>query len=136
MSTIYTKIINRELPADIVYEDETVIAFLDLAPIRKGHTLVVPKKEFVNLLDGDPEILGHMTEVAQKVAHAVMKVTGAPGVNLHMNNGYEAGQDVMHAHMHVIPRYKRGEIFSVPEHDTYAEGEKKKYGEEIKTAIA
>jgi len=136
MSTIFTKIINREIPADIVYEDEKVLAFLDKSPIRKGHTLVIPKIEFENIFDGDPEYLGHMMVIAQKVARALLKVTGATGVNIKMNNGHAAGQDVFHAHIHVIPRFKNGETFIVPEHESYTESESPELAEKIKIAIA
>ena len=123
MTTIFTKIINREIPADIVYEDDTVIAFLDISPIRKGHTLVVPKKVSENIFDTEPEIFAHMGVVAQMIAKSLMKTVGAKGVNIHMNNGHEAGQDVPHAHMHVIPRFERAEAFNTPNHETYEDTE-------------
>ena len=135
MSTIFKKIIDREVSADIVYEDDLVLAFLDISPIRKGHTLVIPKKEFENIFDGDPEILGHMMVVAQKVAKAVLKTTGATGINIKMNNGHTAGQDVFHAHLHVIPRFKHGETFIVPDHGKYSDGESVALAEKIKVAL-
>ena len=136
MSTIFKKIIDREIPADVVYEDDTVLAFLDIHPVRKGHALVIPKEECVNIFDAKPEVLGHMMVVAQKIARALMESTDAKGVNIHMNNGHEAGQDVPHAHLHVIPRFKRGEAFVVPVHETYTDGESIAFAEKIKTAIA
>jgi histidine triad (HIT) family protein len=135
MSTIFKRIIDREIPADIVYEDDTVLAFLDIHPVRKGHTLVIPKAECVNIFDAKPEVLGHMMIVAQKVANALMEATEAKGVNIHMNNGHDAGQDVPHAHLHVIPRFKRGEVFQVPEHETYEDGESVLFAEKIKSVL-
>ena len=135
MSTIFKKIIDREIPADVVYEDETVLAFLDIHPIRKGHTLVIPKETCENIFDVKPEIFAHMMITAQKIAKAIMETTGAKGVNIHMNNGHEAGQDVPHAHIHIIPRFARSEAFVVPNHETYADGERTHYAEKIKTAI-
>lgn len=132
MNTIFTKIIAKEIPADILYEDTETIAFLDINPIRKGHALVIPKKEFENIFDIDPTILGHMMIVAQKVAKALIKTTGATGVNIHMNNGHDAGQDVFHAHIHVIPRSKRGEAFIAPNHESYTGGESALLAEKIK----
>lgn len=123
MSTIFTKIINREIPADIVYEDDVVVAFLDIRPVKKGHVLVVPKKEFENIFDGDPEILAHMMRVAQKIGKSLIKAVGAQGVNLVMNNGEEAGQEVPHAHLHIIPRFKKGEVFTPTPHEEYEKGE-------------
>lgn len=135
MEGIFEKIIARQIPADIVYEDETVIAFLDINPVRKGHTLVVPKKKFENIFDGDAETLGTMMGVAQKVARAILKATGAHGVNILMNNGHAAGQDVPHAHMHVIPRWQRGEAFVTPEHQTYSSGESAQLAKAIGEAM-
>lgn len=112
--SIFTKIINREIPADIVYEDDTVIAFFTIEPINYGHTLVVPKVPFVNIFDGDPATLGHMIAVAQKIAHALVTVNLAEGVNLVMNNGEAAGQEVFHAHIHVIPRLTDDDAFHIP----------------------
>ena len=136
MNTIFEKIISREVSADIVYEDESVLAFLDIHPIRKGHTLIIPKKKCVDIFDAEPETLGHMMQIAQKVACALKKSIGAKGINIHMNNGHEAGQDVFHAHIHVIPRFARGEAFATATHETYSEGEEHAFAKKIKTAIA
>lgn len=135
MSTIFKKIIDREIPADIVYEDEYTLAFLDIHPAKKGHTLVVPKKEFENVFDGDAESLGHMMATAQKVAKALVTTLGAQGANIHMNNGHEAGQEVPHAHLHVIPRFVRSELFPTPPHETYEDGESATFAERIKSAL-
>jgi histidine triad (HIT) family protein len=136
MTTIFTKIINREISADIVYEDDIVLAFLDINPVNKGHVLVVPKKEFENIFDADIAVLGHMMVVAQKISHALVETVGARGVNLHMNNGEDAGQEVPHAHLHIIPRFQKGEAFVAAKHETYAAGESAVLAEKIKTAIA
>ncbi len=136
MSTIFEKIIAREILADIVYEDDIVLAFLDINPVNKGHTLVVPKVAFENIFDGDIAVLGHMMAVAQKIARALLETVGATGVNLHMNNGETAGQEVPHAHLHVIPRFKKGEAFMAAKHEEYAVGESAILAERIKDAIA
>lgn len=135
MDTLFTKIINREIPADIVYEDESVLAFLDIHPIRKGHTLIIPKKPAVNIFDIDSATFGHMAEVAQKISRALLKATGAQGVNIHMNNGDVAGQDIFHAHMHVIPRFERNEAFHANIHETYLDTEASALAEKIKENI-
>lgn len=116
MENIFLKIINREIPAHIIYEDDLVIAFLDIMPVNKGHALVVPKKHFVNILDGDPDILAHMMKVAQKVAQAQVKELGAEGFNLVVNNGVAGGQEVMHSHFHVVPRYLNDNAYQKPSH--------------------
>ncbi len=135
MSTIFTKIINREIPADIVYEDDVVIAFLDISPIRKGHTLIIPKSEYTNIFDLDTEVLAHMMRIAQKIARALMLAVKAKGVNIHMNNGHEAGQDVCHAHIHVIPRFHRDEAFKSPDHEKYTEGESAHLADTLKMTL-
>lgn len=136
MSTIFKKIIDREIPADIIYEDDLVLAFLDIHPVKKGHALVIPKEECENIFDANPETLAHMMRIAQKIAKALMETTGAKGVNLHMNNGHEAGQDVPHAHLHVIPRFKRSEAFPIPAHEAYLDGENILLAEKIKSILA
>ncbi len=135
MNTIFTKIIAKEIPADIVYEDDCVIAFLDIRPIRKGHTLVVPKKEFENLFDGDAETIAYMMTIVQKIAKALVTTVGAKGVNVHMNNGHEAGQDVPYAHIHVIPRFARDEAFVITNHEVYEGSESVDLAEKLKIAV-
>jgi len=114
--SIFTKIINHEIPADIIYEDEQVIAFFTIEPINYGHTLVVPKKPIVNIFDGDDETLSQMMSVAKKVSRALIDEKFAEGVNIVMNNGEAAGQEVFHAHIHVIPRHRGDGFFKKPSH--------------------
>lgn len=116
METIFSKIINREIPADIVYEDEQVLAFLDINPVNPGHTLVIPKTYFKNLFDGDADTLANMMQVGQKIGIALRETGLADGVNIIMNNGEEAGQEVWHAHLHVIPRLADDQAFPKPKH--------------------
>lgn len=116
METIFTKIINREIPAEIVYEDDIVLAFLDISPVNHGHTLVIPKSHFVNAFDAEPEIFAHMHKVGLKIAKALEKAGLADGVNMVTNNGEAAGQEVFHSHLHIIPR-KLGDLaFTRPKH--------------------
>jgi len=123
MDNIFEKIISGELPAYIIYEDELVIAFLDINPVNKGHTLVVPKKKFINILDGDPDTLAHMMKVAQKIAQALIKDENVNGVKLIMNNGEAAEQDVWHSHLHVVPRMTNDNAYKNPSHITCTEEE-------------
>lgn len=116
MTTIFEKIIAREIPAHIIYEDEIVLAFLDIKPVHPGHMLIIPKKPFVNIFDGDSETLGHMMKVAMILGNRLQERLGAEGVNLTMNNGAAAGQVVFHAHLHVIPRYENDGSFVAPKH--------------------
>jgi histidine triad (HIT) family protein len=104
---IFCKIAAGEAPPQnchTLYEDEHTYAFLDLHPVNPGHSLVIPKKHYVNILDAPTEIMQQMIATAKKIAEALMK-NGAEGVNVNMNNQAPAGQVIFHAHMHVIPRY-------------------------------
>ena len=98
MSTVFTKIINGELPGRFVYRDEKVVAFLTIEPVAYGHTLVIPVEEVDKWTDADPALWAHMNEVAQKVGAAVVESFDAPRA------GYLiAGFEVPHAHIHVFP---------------------------------
>lgn len=104
--TIFQKIIDGELPSTKVYEDDFTCAFLDIHPSTFGHTLVVSKTPFRNLLDIPEEELQHLILAVQKVAKLLYeKLPNCEGVNIIQNNEPEAGQIVFHIHFHVIPRY-------------------------------
>lgn len=106
MDCVFCKIINGEIPSTKVYEDDLVVAFMDISQITDGHTLVVPKQHFTNFLDIDSNVLTHLNIVAQKIAQAMMKsLDGIKGINIINNCGEKAGQVVMHYHLHLIPRY-------------------------------
>lgn len=114
--TIFTKIINRDIPASIIYEDSRVIAFFTIEPVNYGHTLVVPKEPFANIFDGNDEILGYMMQTAARIGRALVSLKIATGVNIIMNNGSDASQEVFHAHIHVIPRVADDHAFTPPKH--------------------
>ncbi|MFC3899644.1 HIT family protein [Aliicoccus persicus] len=104
--TIFEQIIDREIPASIVYEDDDVIAFLDAFPISKGHTLVVPKKPIENIFELDAETGQKLMTKIQSVATAVNAAFEPKGMNILQNNGAFASQSVFHIHFHIIPRYE------------------------------
>jgi histidine triad (HIT) family protein len=132
MSTIFSKIISGELPAFKVYEDEHVLAFLDINPIQPGHTLVVPKVASENALSAALEDLAHLMAVGQKLAKAIMETTGCDGINFLMNNGKAAGQVVFHTHLHIIPRFDNDGVYEEPLPGEYESGE----AERLAAAIA
>lgn len=118
MSTIFNKIIKKEIPAKIIYEDDDVLAFLDLSQNTKGHTLVIPKEETKSLLTASPDIVSKVFVVAQKIAKDLVDIFETDGVNLLTNAGEIAGQSVFHFHVHVIPRYSISELqFKTTEND-------------------
>ena len=110
---IFCMIANHEINSSIIYEDEQVVAFLDLSQVTKGHTLVVPKKHYENVLECDSETLGHVIKVTQMLSKRIMERMKAKGVNI-LNNGNEvAGQSVMHMHFHIIPRYSENDAIEI-----------------------
>ncbi len=106
--SLFTRIINRDLPAEIVYENEEVIVFMDIYPKSPGHTLVVPKLEVANFDELPVSVLHPLIEVVSQVAKGQMRAFGNKDYNLGLNNGTLAGQEVFHVHVHVIPRYEKG----------------------------
>lgn len=110
---IFCKIINKEIPAHIVFENDDVIAFLDRQQTTVGHTLVVPKTHYDNLLTTPIDVLHAVILVTQKIAQAQIKSLHATGINILNNNYSSAGQTVMHVHMHVIPRYNDKDLFKL-----------------------
>ena len=115
--TIFMKIIRREVPADIVYEDADTIAFLDVKPTAPGHTLVVPKKLVQNIFDADDETLAAVMRTVRKISPAVRDAVGAHGVHINSNHGSAAGQIVFHLHFHIIPRHDRNEFSFWPQNN-------------------
>lgn len=103
--TIFTKIIRGEIPSHRVYEDDHVYAFLDIAPLSEGHTLVVPKEEVATLDQLSNEAAAAIGRALPKVCRAVMQATGAKEYNILQNNGPMAHQAVFHVHFHIIPKY-------------------------------
>lgn len=102
----FAKILRGELPAHKIYEDDQTLAFMDIMPRAKGHTLVIPKTPARNVLDATPEQLSACIQTVQKIARAVMKAFDAPGVTIQQFNESAGGQVVFHLHFHVIPRWE------------------------------
>lgn len=98
MSSVFSRIIEGELPGEFVWRDERCVAFLSIGPVADGHTLVVPREEVAHWLDLDPELWHHLGDVARTLGRAVQHVSGAPRVGL-MIEGFE----VQHVHLHVVP---------------------------------
>ena len=108
MSTIFSKIIAGEIPCHRVYEDEQVLAFLDIMPLSRGHTLVIPKEEAATLDLLSDESAAAVGRVLPRICRAVMAATGATACTVLQNNGAIAHQAVFHVHFHVIPRFEDG----------------------------
>jgi histidine triad (HIT) family protein len=102
--TIFAKILDGQIPCHTVYEDEHVLAFLDVGPLSRGHTLVIPKERKAFLHELSDEQAAAIGRVLPRIARAVMSATGATAYNVLQNNGAEAHQAVFHVHFHIIPR--------------------------------
>lgn len=110
---IFCKIIDGEIPSHVVYEDEDVIAILDISQVTKGHTLVICKKHYDTFLSVPVDIMHKVMDVAQRIGQAQIAGLHAKGVNI-LTNCYEAaGQSVPHFHVHVIPRYEESDGFQL-----------------------
>ncbi|MFC1453091.1 HIT family protein [Verrucomicrobiota bacterium] len=103
---IFCRIVGGELPCIKVYEDEDIVAFLDIAPVAKGHTLVIPKAHHNPITHTPDEVLHKLVSVVRKIAGAQIEGMNADGVNVTQANGNAAGQIVPHVHFHVIPRFR------------------------------
>lgn len=102
--TIFTRIVRGEIPCHRVFENERVLAFLDINPLAEGHTLVVPKRQVERLDQLPPDEAAEIARHLGRIAARVVAVTGAEGYNVLQNNGRAAGQEVPHVHFHIIPR--------------------------------
>ncbi len=106
--TIFSKIIDGEIPCHRVYEDEHVLAFLDIGPLSRGHTLLIPKMPAATMAELSDDAAAAMGRVLPRLCRAVMAATGCTAYNLLQNNGAAAHQEVMHVHVHIIPKHDDG----------------------------
>ena len=106
--TIFSKILDGEIPCHRVYEDDLVLAFLDVGPLSRGHTLVIPKERKAFVHELSDESAAAIGRVLPRLSRAVMKATGTQDYNILQNNGAAAHQAVMHVHFHIIPKTTEG----------------------------
>lgn len=102
---IFCDIAAGKIPAYKLYEDDQIMAFLDISQVTKGHTLIIPKAHYENFLDCDPQLLNAIMSLAQRLGNHLMNQTGAKGMHVLSNIHEAAGQSVLHFHVHLIPRY-------------------------------
>lgn len=110
---VFCNIAEGKIPSAKVYEDDKILAFLDVSPTSKGHTLVITKEHFANFLMVPKDLLAQAFDVAQKIGQAMVANLGAKGINILTNVNEIAGQSVMHFHIHVIPRYDESDGLSI-----------------------
>lgn len=111
---LFCKIIQGDIPARKVYEDDNVLAFLDIRPVHPGHTLLLPKRHARNILDMADADAGVLFSKLPLIACAVKEAVSAGGINIGMNNEAPAGQLVFHAHIHIIPRFENDGLVHWP----------------------
>ena len=109
--TVFQKILDKELPSYKIYEDENTFAFLSVPAITEGHTLVITKNLYRNMLDITEEDAVALMKTIRKITPAVKKAVDADGINILQNNESAAGQEVFHIHFHIIPRFKGDKKF-------------------------
>jgi histidine triad (HIT) family protein len=135
LDCLFCKIVAGIVPSAKVYEDEGHLAFLDIYPANKGHTLVIPKKHYAHFSQIHSKEIGEYIKVVQKVAQAVKKSMKSDGINVFLNEGEAAGQVILHAHFHVIPRFNGdGIVFKVGRNE-YTLAEKEEYRKKIQIAL-
>ena len=110
---IFCKIVHGDVPSAKLYEDDDVLAFLDVNPVTYGHSLVISKKHYPNFLATPKDVMNKVMNVAQRIGQVQMEQLGAKGVNILINVNEAAGQEVPHFHVHVIPRYTATDGFKL-----------------------
>lgn len=133
---LFCKIVNKEVPAEIVYEDESTFAFLDIAPNNPGHTLIVPKEHAYNVLDIDEDQYLNVMRTVYKLAPKIKQAVDADGINIANNNGKYAGQVIPHLHIHIIPRYKDDGFRHWDGREYKTKTEEKEVGKKIRKELA
>ncbi len=132
---IFCKIAEKEAEATVVFEDSHTLAFLDIHPLNPGHTLVIPKKHYANMIEMPPHEAGRVFTSVAKVMKGVEKASKADGISVGQSNGKAASQDVFHMHVHIIPRYNHEMMSGFPNRKQTHRAELEEIGKKIKAAI-
>ena len=132
---VFCKIASGQIPSIKIYEDDVVVAFLDIRPVSDGHTLVMPRQHFDQVHNCPPEVLGQVFSRMAKIAGAIASATGADGYNVLCNNGRAAGQIVDHLHFHVVPRNAGDSVFTQWPSYKYGQGKAEAIAAKIKNKL-
>ncbi|MFV0499515.1 MAG: HIT family protein [Bacilli bacterium] len=111
MDCLFCSIVKKEIPSNIIYEDDYTIAFLDIFPAADGHVLVIPKKHFVELKEMPREEHVNLIETIKKIYHVIEKVTNCDGI--HLIENYGIAQEIKHVHFHIIPTYSTNKVINI-----------------------
>lgn len=135
MDCIFCDIINKKSKAEIIYENEDVISFLDIRPMNLGHTLVIPKVHYENFLSVPNQQMNKLIESTQNISKAISSSLNTDGFNIVVNNGIAAGQTVFHFHFHIIPRFNADDFHFKPIFKKYDNSSFKDYADKIRIAV-
>ncbi len=113
---IFCKIVKGDIPFYKIYEDDAVLAFLDINPLSKGHSIVIPKEHYENILDIPEDLYLKMGKVAKKVSQVLNDKYHPEGILINQNNGKRAGQEIFHIHIHIKPIYEDTTVFDETNH--------------------
>lgn len=133
---VFCKMVAGEIPVTKVYENDAVLAFLDIGPVSDGHTLVIPKQHFEKIHECDPQTLAQVGSCLGKIAGAVISAMGADAYNVLCNNGRAANQVVKHMHFHIIPRRTGDGVFTQWPAYQYEKGQIEDFAEKIRKSLA
>lgn len=131
---LFCKIIRKEIPAEIVYETNTVMAFLDIKPVNPGHVLIVPRVHHEDYLSTPDPALCEIAVAAKRIGQALVQNLWASGFNIGVNNGRAAGQLVDHMHLHVMPRFEK-DGYELWHGKAYKEGEMEGVAKKLRAAL-
>lgn len=131
---IFCKIVKKEIPTITFYEDDNVVAFMDQAPVSRGHALLVPKKHTRNLISMTVDEVSKLNDTLSKIPKAIKEALEADGIVVSTNNEKAAGQIVFHTHFHMIPRYENDGLESWP-HKDVTDDEREALAEKIKSKL-
>lgn len=135
MSCVFCKIVRGESPAEVLYEDRSALAILDINPIHFGHALILPKSHRETFLDVPDEELLSLASATKLVSAAIVRALSPAGFNIFSNNGRAAGQSVFHFHFHVTPRYEHDDIRFVLQLKSYSDREMSEYAARIRQSF-
>lgn len=136
MASIFTRIVNGEIPAVKLYEDDTTLAFMDISPASRGHCLVIPKQEVPDLFDLPAELVAALAATTQRVARALKTALQPDGLNVIQNNGAAAGQTVFHYHVHLIPRWHGDDALKLWTPGSSSPAELEQIAQDVRAALA
>lgn len=131
---LFCEIVSEKIPSYKVFESEKVLAFLDIAPVNYGHTLVIPKDHYVNMEEIPEDLLCEVIKIVKMVGKSLKDGLKVPGYNVSVNNDPVSGQIIPHIHFHVIPR-KEGDGLKLWEQGKYGDGEAQEVLGKIKEAM-